>query len=129
MCDGVKSDLPPETFSILILYSLWKLARALSFFLEILPGRDFALAAHPYLSLSGSSPTSISWAIHGHGRVVPGLRNQSQHGYIVVAFSGCFMHIQKGWTMEMPFHYSTSLLDNNCLFAAAIPFVSKCVCK
>ena len=34
-----------------------------------------------------------------------------------------------GWTMGKLTHYSTSLLDNSCLFAVAIAYISKCVCK
>ena len=34
-----------------------------------------------------------------------------------------------GWTMGKSSHYSSSLLDSNCLFAGAIAYISKCVCK
>ena len=34
-----------------------------------------------------------------------------------------------GWTMGKLAHYPTLLLDNSCLFAVAIAYISKCVCK
>ena len=63
--------------------------------------------------------------------VVPGLRIKSLHGYVLVAFSECFMQndVNQGWTMGMSFHYSTSLLDNSCLFTVAIASINKFVCK
>ena len=59
------------------------------------------------------------------GRSIPGER---KHGYLVVVFLDASA-IRNGWTMEMSSHYSTSLRDNTSLFAVAIAYASKCVCK
>ena len=57
---------------------------------------------------------------------VPGLRIQSQHGYLVVVSLDA-TGSNNGWTMEKSSHYFASIVDNNCSFALAIAYLSKCV--
>ena len=60
---------------------------------------------------------------------VLGLRIESQHGYLVVVFLGCYKHPKMVGPWRKPSYYFASLLDNKCLFAVAIAYLSKCVCN
>ena len=66
--------------------------------------------------------------VHGHVWHSPWTLNQSQHGYLVVVFldaTSILQWLDHGEAISL-FCITT---DNNCLFAVAIAYISKCVCK
>ena len=66
--------------------------------------------------------------VHGHVWHSPWTLNQSQHGYLVVVFLDATCILQwLDYGEAISLFYITA--DNNCLFAVAIAYISKCVCK
>ena len=66
--------------------------------------------------------------VHGHVWHSPWTLNQSQHRYLVVVFpdaTSILQWLDHGEAISL-FYITT---DNNCLFAVAIAYISKCVCK
>ena len=64
--------------------------------------------------------------VHGHVWHSPWTLNQSQHGYLVVVFLDATSILK--WLDHreaISFFYITT--DNNCLFAVAIAYISKCL--
>ena len=66
--------------------------------------------------------------IHGHVWHSPWTLNQSQHDYLAVIFldaTSILQWLDHGEAISL-FYITT---DNNYLFAVAIAYISKCVCK
>ena len=65
---------------------------------------------------------------HGHIWHSPWTLNQSQHGYLFIVFLYATTILQ--WLDHAKaISLSHITTDNNCLFAIAIAYISKCVCK
>ena len=91
---------------------------------------DYKMQENQVASLSVQPLTLkvVVRSVHGHVWHSPWTLNRSRHAYLVVIFLDAISIIQwldHGEVISL-FCITT---DNNCLFAVAIAYISKCVCK